>query len=151
MCEVESIINSRPITRVSSDAADLQPLTPNHLLLLQPGNTPPPGVFTDKDNFARRRWRQIQHLTNVFWRRWSKEYLTSLQERQKWIKPQRNIKMGDIVLVSDNSPRNQWRMGRVIDVFPDKKGLVRIAKVKMGTSILERPITKLCVILEAEC
>ena len=33
--EVESILNSRPITTVSSDSQDPEPLTPSHLLLLQ--------------------------------------------------------------------------------------------------------------------
>lgn len=30
-CEVEKILNDRPITRVSSDSSDLEALTPNHL------------------------------------------------------------------------------------------------------------------------
>ena len=34
MCEVESILNNRPITVGSEDSRDLEPLTPNHLLLL---------------------------------------------------------------------------------------------------------------------
>ena len=34
MCEVENIMNSQPITTVSSDPNDNEPLTPNHLLLL---------------------------------------------------------------------------------------------------------------------
>ena len=34
MCEVESIVNGRPITKVSDDPRDLDALTPNHLLLL---------------------------------------------------------------------------------------------------------------------
>ena len=35
MCLVESNINKRPKTTVSYDINDLNPLTPNHLLLLQ--------------------------------------------------------------------------------------------------------------------
>ncbi|XP_070550706.1 uncharacterized protein [Ptychodera flava] len=150
MCEVEAVINSRPLTRVSNDTTDPHPLTPNDLLLLRSGQEPPPGVFQKEDNFARKRWRQVQHLANVFWRRWSREYLTCLQERQKWMDPEQNIERNDIVLVVDNLPRNQWQMGRVVDVLTDERGLVRIAKVKTRTSILERPITKLCVILEAD-
>ena len=35
ICEVKSRMNSRPITVVSSDPNDSEPLTPNHLLLLK--------------------------------------------------------------------------------------------------------------------
>ena len=33
LTEVELIVNSRPLTHVSTDVRDLEPLTPNHLLL----------------------------------------------------------------------------------------------------------------------
>jgi len=95
MCEVESIVNGRPITKVSDDPKDLNALTPNHLLLLRTGTTMPPGVFSKEDNYSRRRWRQVQHLSNVFWSRWTREYLSSLQQRQKWNKPQRNLAVND--------------------------------------------------------
>ena len=58
MCEVENIVNGRPLTKVSDDPRDLEALTPNHLLLLRSGSTLPPGIF--------RRWRQIQYLSGVF-------------------------------------------------------------------------------------
>lgn len=70
MCEVESIGNGRPITKVSDDAKDLSVLTPNRLLLLRAGSTIPPGVFSNDDIYSCRRWRQAQYLSNVFWRRW---------------------------------------------------------------------------------
>ncbi|CAM1300082.1 Uncharacterised protein at_DN2014 [Pycnogonum litorale] len=127
-CEVEQIVNNRPITAMNEDIDDPEPLTPNHLLLLQGNGTPAPGIFTKSDNTARRRWRQVQYLANIFWSRWVKEYLPTLQERRKWFKPQRNICIGDIVLIADDKvSKNCWSMGRVTNVYKDDKDIVRMA------------------------
>lgn len=151
MCEVEALMNGRPITKVSDDPNDLHALTPNDLLLFQSNHVLPPGVFRKNDVYSKRRWRQIQYLADIFWKRWTREYLPILQERQKWILPKRNIAVGDIVLLVDSSaPRNTWPMGKVMQVTMDKKGFVRRVKVKTKTSVFERPIDKLVLILEAE-
>jgi len=150
-CEIEAIINSRPITRVTDDPNDLEALTPNHLLLLQSKQSLPPGLFGKEDNYGRRRWRQIQYISDIFWKRWIREYLPLLQERQKWIAPRRNYTIGDVVLIVDDTvPRNSWRMGKFVEVMKDKKGYVRMVKLKTRTSIITRPVAKLCTILEAD-
>ena len=66
MCEVEAVINGRPIRKVSEDSRDLEALSPNHLLLLRQGAVLPPGLFQREDNYSRRRWRQIQYLADQF-------------------------------------------------------------------------------------
>ncbi|XP_068758151.1 uncharacterized protein [Montipora capricornis] len=148
--EVESIINGRPITKVSDDPKDSDALTPNHLLLLRSGTSLPPGLFVKGDNYSCRRWRQVQYLADVFWRRWLREYLPALQERQKWGAAKRNFAVNDIVLVFDDTvPRSSWPLGRVLEVHSNKKdGLVRSVKVKTKTSTLVRPTDKL-VLLES--
>ena len=150
MCEVESIVNGRPITKSSDDPRDLDPLTPNHLLCLQTGNAVPPGRFDKDDSYSRRRWRQIQYLADVFWRRWTREYLPSLQERQKWNVTQRNFEVNDIVLILDeNTPRSSWPLGRIEEVYINREdNLVRSVKLRTKSSTLLRPVTKL-VLLEA--
>ncbi|KAL9976388.1 hypothetical protein ACROYT_G013686 [Oculina patagonica] len=126
-----------------------QPLTPNHLLLLHNDTAFPPGLFEKNDLYSRRRWRQVQYLSDVFWSRWKKEYLPLLQSRQKWLRPKKNFAVGDAVIVVDEcTPRNVWLIGRVTEVFPDKYGFVRRVKVKTKTSTLERPISKLCLLEE---
>ena len=150
LCEVEGILNSRPGTTINDNPLDLNVLTPNHLLLLKEKVPLPPGIFSIKDNYARRRWRQVQYLADVFWRRWTREYLPMLQRRTKWSNTSRNVSVGDIVLIIDNAPRNSWVMGRVIKTFPDKHGLTRSAKVQIKHSVCTRPISKLCALLEAE-
>ena len=89
MCEVEAIINSRPLTSVSGGPGDLEPLTPNHILTTKSTVIlPPPGKFQKNDMYMRRRWRRVQYLANLFWSRWRKEYLVTMQERSKWQHPQ---------------------------------------------------------------
>ncbi|XP_024123270.2 uncharacterized protein LOC112143483 [Oryzias melastigma] len=150
-CEVEAIVNGRPITRVSNDINDLEALTPNHLLLLKGQPHLPPGIFCKDDLYARRRWKQIQYLSDIFWKRWTKEYLPLLQERQKWFVTRRNLKCGDVVLIVDDSaPRNSWLMGKVEKTVSDSNGLVRRVFVRTKSSVLERPVTKLCLLLEMD-
>lgn len=150
VCEAEAIVNGRPLTKVSDDPRDPEALTPSHLLLLRSGPTLPPGVFSKVDGYSRRRWRHVQYLADVFWRRWMREYLPSLQQRQKWSHADRNFAVGDVVLLLDETlPRGSWPLGRVLEVFPNQSdGLVRSVKLKTKSSILVRPIDKI-VLLEA--
>lgn len=150
MCEVEAILNNRPITKASDSPDDLDALTPNDILLPGQKQVGPPVVSDKRDRYVKRRWRQVQYLADIFWKRWAKEYLPCLQERQKWIQPKRNIAVGDVVLVMDGGIRNSWILARVTEVFTDKRGLVRTATVKTKCTSLKRPIHKLCTLLETE-
>lgn len=85
-CEVEAILNNCPITKLSDDANGLEPLASNHLLLLKGKPALPMEVFEPHDQYVRRHWRQVQYLSDLFWKRWTQEYLPLLQERQKWNK-----------------------------------------------------------------
>ena len=151
MCEVEAIVNGRPITKLSDDPRDMEPLTHNHLLLLRAGPTVPPTTFS-KQGVYDRKWRQVQYLVDVFWRRWIREYLPSLQMRQKWNNQQRNFAVNDIVLVlDDKSPRNFWPLGRVLEVYTNRNdGLVRSVKLKTRTTELTRPVNKIVLLEEAD-
>ena len=70
--------------------------------------TLPCGIFSKYDNYTTRHWKRIQFLANLSWQRWSKEYLIGLQERQKWLRPSRNVEIGNIVFVLDGAVRNCW-------------------------------------------
>lgn len=150
-CEVEAILNDRPLTKISDDPNDLEPLTPNHLLLLKGKPALPPGLFEKTDLYTKTRWRQVQYLSDLFCQRWIWEYLLLLQERQRWTKDKRNFVTGDVVIVADfTAPRGSWLLGKVLQTFPDSKGLVRSVKVQTKCNILERPVTKICLLQEAE-
>ena len=124
LCEVESIINGRPLTKVSDDPRDVAALTPNHLLLLKSNNSMPPGVFSKSNCCGKRRWKQVQYLADIFWKKWTKEYLPTLQRQQKWHDVKRNLSKDDIVLVVDGTmPRGCWPIA-TIETKPGKDGLV---------------------------
>lgn len=108
MYEVESIMNGRPITIVSSDPRDPELLTPNHLLLI---------ILSTYCHVA-----DGECPADIFWKRWSKEYLLLLLSKQRGFPPRRNLAIGDVVLVSmENSHCNSWPRERVIDILLDKK------------------------------
>ena len=147
MAETERIMNDRPITKLSDDPKDLPALTPNMLLLMRPCQSLPVGVFKKEDSYARRWWKQMQYLANIFWRRWIKEYLATLQPRQKWQRQAINLKVGDLVLeAQENVPRGQWPLARVVDVNVGRDGLVRSCVIKTRTGNVLRPIRKLCLL-----
>ena len=74
-----------------------------------------------------------------------KEWLPGLNKRQKWFKKEKDFKVGDVVLVlSTESKRGKWILGRISDVFPGKDNHVRVAKVQIEDQKYIRPISKLC-------
>ena len=148
--EVTSILNSRPISPASDDPSDMEPLTPNHLLLQRRNLAIPPGVFAKEELYSRKQWRHAQFLANCFWSRWVLEYVPTLQQRHKWLLNKRNLAVNDLVLVvSKTVPRSHWFLGRVTKVFPGEDSRVRTAKVRTKDSSLTHPVSKLCLLEEA--
>ena len=47
-------------------------------------------------------------------------------------------------LVSPDSHRAHWPLGRVIEVYPSKDGQIRSVKLQVGDKQLVRPVVKLC-------
>jgi len=152
LCEVEAIVNSRPLTPASDSPGDLYPLTPNHALGIETGIIiPPPGNFQRDDMYSKKRWRRVQFLAKAFWNRWKREFLMTLQERSKWNKAKRNMEINDVVLIKDeNSARNEWLMGKVIETENDDRNYVRGVVVKTKNGLLRRPVNKLVMLLPVE-
>ncbi|KAJ8406743.1 hypothetical protein AAFF_G00296590 [Aldrovandia affinis] len=110
----------------------------------------PPGLFQKGDLYSQRRWKQVQYLADLFWRRGVREYLPLMQQRSKWNNPKRNLSPDDlVVIVDETAPRNSWLMGPVVKTLPGSKGLVRSVLVRTRTNILQRPVDKLCLLQEA--
>lgn len=80
LCEVEAIVNCRPLTHVSVGPSDAIALTPFHFLLGSSSNLPI--IQSDSaDLCSRKQWRVAQRLADMFWGRWLKEVLPCLLPR----------------------------------------------------------------------
>ena len=145
--EAENIVNGHPLTHVSIDFEDQDALTPNHFLLGCSNATFAPGTFTKSVSGLKKQWRIAQGLADQFWQRWVKEYLPTLTRRTKWVKNMESVKIGNVVIIADNSlPRNAWPKGKVLRVYPGKDGNVRVADVQTKVGIYRRPVSKICVL-----
>ena len=61
------------------------------------------------------------------------------------------MRTDDLILLKDEQlPRGEWKMGRIINTYPDDKGIVRAVDVRTQGSILKRPITKIVTLLPVE-
>lgn len=83
------------------------------------------------------KFKLILKLGHKFWLRWSRECVTTKMKRYKWQQPKPNVKMNDIVFVEADNLRAQWSLGKIVQVYADSDGYVRID----DGSILQRPIT----------
>ncbi|KAJ8970134.1 hypothetical protein NQ317_000099 [Molorchus minor] len=90
----------------------------------------------------------LQQMVQHFWTRWSREYLSGLQERTKW-KRNFNTKLQPgvmVVLKDDNAPPLLWKLERVTDAHPGQDGVIKVVSVKTCNGVVRRAVNKVCMI-----
>lgn len=149
LIEVEGILNSKPLGYVSSDIADPDPITPNLLLMGRRDASLPQAVYGPSNLLGRRRYRHSQVIADHFWTQFLRNYLPSLQLRQKWQNITPNLAVDQVVLIADSQlPRAQWPVGKVTRVLPSDDGAIRAAEVDIKGNTYIRPVAKLIVLPE---
>ncbi|GJQ79443.1 hypothetical protein Trydic_g16301 [Trypoxylus dichotomus] len=153
--QIEAILNSRPIYPLSSSPNDYEPITPSHFLIgRKVTSIADPDVTTQPVNRLPS-LQLIPRLTQIFWKRWSVNYVSELQQRTKWTRRNDNITIGSLVLLKDdNAPPLQWQLGRVIDVHPGSDSVVRVVSVRTNKGVTKRSVMKICplpIYNESDC
>ena len=129
LCEVESVINQRPITPTSDSIDDFDAIEPYHFLLGPPSPNLPPGNSNQLDMKYRAKWKNLESATNMFWHRWIKKCLPALGDRKKWRRKYRNLEIGDLIIIpAEHTARSHWPLGRIVDAYPGKDKVVRSVK-----------------------
>ena len=143
LVHAEWLVNSRPLTTISSDPADPSPLTPAHFLIgRMAGVTALEASMEELERaHPRRRWQVIQVLARQIWKRWIKEIVPNFNVRTKWYKDEGNVSVGDVFIVLDeHTPCATWPLGRVVSVYPGKDGIVRAVDVKVSGKTYRRSV-----------
>lgn len=145
--QIEGILNSRPISPLSTDPNDLSPLTPGHFLIGRPIIAIVEPSLLDTPDNRLRRWQLVTKVIQQVWKRWKLDYLSHLQQRSKWCFVKDNIKLGTLVLIKeDNFPPCQWLLGRIEKLICGNDSKVRVVLVKTKMGILKRSISKICIL-----
>lgn len=146
LCQIEAVINSRPLCALSADAADPLPLTPAHFLIGGPLTAIPDVPITDSNPDRLPRWRWVQQCVQHFWTRWSREYLHEIQQRSKWYTDIGSpVRVGDIVVMcDDNLPPLKWKLARVHALHPGTDNKIRVVTLQSGKVLYKRAVAKVC-------
>ncbi|XP_076223029.1 uncharacterized protein LOC143174456 [Nomia melanderi] len=148
LTQVESCLNSRPLSPLSSDPTDLLPLTPGHFLIGTALAALPTRDLRDVRTTRLNRYELIQKMFQHFWQRWQKECIHHMQQRHKWQQNSQNkIDIDTLVIIKeDNQPPLQWSLERVVQLHPGRDGITRVASLRTPSGILKRPVRKLCIL-----
>ena len=150
LTEIEAIINSRPLFPVTFLDVEERPLTPNDLLLPDANVSLLSPQPDKRDQYLLNTYKRTKFLISKARERWINEYLHNIADRTKWFGEKRNLCVNDVVMLSTDPMTDDMELGRVIEVYPDKKGYVRKARLQLKNRELLRPITKMRLSIPAE-
>ena len=147
LCNIEAVLNSRPLTPLSNDPNDLSALTPAHFIFGDSLDQPEQFDVSGEPDNRLTHWQLLRKSRQRLWQRWKEGYLQELQKRVKWNTTSQHIKVGDLVLfIEDNVPPLKWPRGRVVKVYPGADGTVRVVDVRTSARIYKRSIQKICLL-----
>ena len=159
ICEVEGVVNTRPLTYLYAEAGTkiLRPvdfLLPEvHLTMPSrndSGNDEPYVPRAERSEMVDTYHRSTQALDG-FWHLWKSEYLLSLREQHRMQHSQpKNAtplapKIGEVVLIEqDGEPRASWKLGIIERLIGDFDGKIRSAVLRTAENPeVERSINQL--------
>ncbi|XP_072392211.1 uncharacterized protein [Diabrotica undecimpunctata] len=145
LTQIEGVLNSRHLSALSSNTSDLLPLTPAHFLIGRAMDSVPEINLSNSSITSLSRFQQLQQLRHHFWKRWSLQYISELQERKKWKVNQSKIQTDTLVLIKErNLPTLNWCLGRVELLHPGADGVTRVVTIRTSKGLIKRAVTNIC-------
>lgn len=144
-CKIEAVMNSRPLCPLSDNPNEFDVLTPGHFLVGQSLLAVPEYDFDDVNMNRLSRWQCLQKISQTFWKKWSDDYLHTLQQRTRWFASPPNLKTGDLVLIKSELTRPlNWARAKVEELHEGRDKIVRVVTLRTQKGLIKRPVNKLC-------
>ncbi|XP_058813920.1 uncharacterized protein LOC131677862 [Topomyia yanbarensis] len=146
LSEAEDMINSRPLTFAPQESS-VAALSPNMFLRGVAPNEPQDVITpTNVGQALRDSYKRSQQLADNMWRRWIKEYIPSINQRNKWFGESKALQKGDLVYVVEGERRKVWIRGIVEELIVSSDGRVRQAMVRTNGGLFRRATANLAVL-----
>ncbi|GFR17911.1 integrase catalytic domain-containing protein [Trichonephila clavata] len=143
LSDCEATINGRPLTYLSDDPKELKPLTPAHFIQDIKERETFDLDLIDSQHMLKR-VRYLHTLRSNLRKRFYKEYLGELVRSPKVSSRRKIISPGEIVIVESKNPnRMNWPLAQVIELFPGKDGVERVAKLRLASGEIIRPLQRI--------
>ena len=129
--DVASLLNERPIGTKTTDPNEGAYLCPNDLLLGRTSRKAPIGHWTASSD-SKVNLSAIYEIIESFWKKWIKFYFPTLIVQKKWHTDVRNVCVGDIVLLQQDSNdyKGIWRLAQVSEILDSSDGRVRSVRLR---------------------
>ena len=141
LTEIEQIVNTRPLAPVTSSSPI--PITPFHLIhgrhfeVLPSQKTSAGLKYIDL-------WLKRKNLMQSFWKLFTHDYLLQMGIRRKWTRPNDTDLLNQLVLLNDKDMSQfHWKIGKIIQCFPSKDGVVRTVEIQLPTGKVRRNVNTL--------
>ncbi|XP_048480516.1 uncharacterized protein LOC105380138 isoform X3 [Plutella xylostella] len=148
LTQIEAILNSRPITPISTDPQDFCALTPAHFLIGRTLTSIPCQQIAETTNLSLlQRHKRVELIKQHFWTRFTNDYISTLQQKTKWHSGSNDLKENSLVLIKDKmSPPLLWSLGRILKVYPGVDGINRVAEIKTKKGTIRRGWNNICLL-----
>ena len=148
MCTVKQTLNAKPLITVSSEVNDLEALTSNHFWLGNKNVCLPYLPCAEELIDHRKLFRQTLAYAYLMGDRFCKEYLPTLNNRQKWRSTaNETLKEGDLAwLIKDSDKRGYYNLG-VKEIMDGSDGVILSAIDLTKDGVYKRPAVKLAPVI----
>ncbi|GFT32485.1 DUF5641 domain-containing protein [Nephila pilipes] len=131
------------ITYVSVDNRNPSPLTPMRFLQVLPSSRIP-DIDSVDFKLLNRRVEYKRRIRDNLRNRFRSEYLGQLRQHALKRDVFQKLSFGYVVLAEDiNKRRIHWPLAKIIEIFPGRDNVVRLALVKTDNGIFLRPIQRI--------